>query len=61
MQLAENVVPAERLLQLAKAALGVGRAQIEELAALLGDSGQRNSRLALGLIGVGDAEQPAEV
>jgi len=61
MELAEHVVSAKRLLKLAQAALRVGRAQVEELAALLGDPGERRPRLALGLVRVGDAEQPAEV
>ena len=39
----------------------VGGAQIEEIAAVRGDGGEGGARLALRLVGVGKAEQAAEV
>ena len=61
MQLAEDRLPAERVLRIPEPAFAVGGAEIEKVAAMLRDPGQRGARLALGLVGVGDAEQAAQV
>ena len=61
MQLAENVVLAQLLLEPAEARLIVSGAEVEEVATVLGDGGEGCARLTLGLIGVGKAEQAAEV
>ena len=47
VELAEDLVPAQRFLKTAKARLLVGGAQIEEVAAVLCDGGKRCPRLAL--------------
>src|SRR5207253_10364948 len=54
VQLAEDVLFAQGALQLAHSLFAVGRAEIEELAAMLGHGVQGRARLALGLVGVGE-------
>src|SRR5438034_68412 len=61
VQLAEDVILAQRLLNVAKARFDVCCAEVEEIATVLGDSGQRRARLTLGLICVGKGEEAAEV
>src|SRR2546422_11119114 len=61
VQLAEDVILAQRLLNVAKARFDVCCAEVEEIATVLGDSGQRRARLTLGLVCVGKGEEAAEV
>src|SRR5258708_2461809 len=61
VQLAENVLFAERLLKRAQLVLVVGRGQIEEVASLLGDLRDGRSGFAFRLVGMREAQQPAEV
>jgi hypothetical protein len=61
VELAENAVPAQRLLQRAQPRLLVRGAEVEEVAAVLGHRGESRACLSLGLILVRDAQQPAEV
>src|SRR5438128_2121026 len=61
VQLAEDVILAQRLLNVAKARFDVCRAEVEEIATVRGDSGQRRARLTLGLVCVGKGEEAAEV
>jgi len=61
MELAEHVFPAERLLKPTQPRLIVGGAEVEEIASVLGDGGERRACLALRLVDVGEADQPAEV
>ena len=61
MELAEHVLLAERLLEAMQALLVVGRAEVEEIASVLGDCREPGSRLALGLVCMGEGEEPAEV
>ena len=61
MQLAEDVLLAQRVLEPTQARLEVGRAQVEQVAAMLGDFPQRRPRLTFRLVGVGVAQEPAEV
>ena len=61
VQLAEDALFAERGLELAQPRLAVRRAEIEEVASMLAYCRQRRPRLAFGLVGMGEAEQPAQV
>src|SRR5258706_12153902 len=61
MQLAEDVPFPQRFLKLAQSLLAVGRAEVEEVAAMLGDLGQRCASFAFGLVCMGDGQQPAEI
>ena len=61
VKLAEDIILTERLLKTAEARFIVGGAQIEEVASVLGDSGERCSCLAFRLVGVSKGEQAAEV
>ncbi len=61
VQLAEDRLFAERLLQLAQSRLAVGGAEVEEVTAMLSDLGERCACFAFGLVGMGEAEQAAEV
>ena len=61
VQLAEDVVFAQRFLKTAEARLVVSGAQIEELATVRRNHGESCACLTLGLVGVGQSEQAAEV
>src|SRR5215471_18140808 len=61
VQFAEHVVPPKCLEQRAQPRLAVRRAEVEEVAAVLGDSGKSGARFAFRLVCVGDAEEAAEV
>src|SRR4029079_9036088 len=61
VKLAEHVVAAEGFLHLLEARFDVSRGEVEELASVLGDRRESRPGLALGLAGMGQAEQAAEV
>ncbi len=61
MELAEHTVLAEGLLEPMQCLLFIGGAEVEEIAPVLGHSCQWRPRLALGLVGVSEADQPAEI
>src|SRR5207245_9777118 len=61
MEHAEHVLLAGRVLEAMQALLVVGRAEVEEIASVLVDCREPGSRLALGLVCMGEGEEPAEV
>src|SRR6267378_2979840 len=61
VELAEHAFLAQRFLEAAQALLVIGGAEVEEVALVLSNGGERSSSLALGLIEVGDADQAAEI
>ena len=61
VQLAEDVVLAERLEELTQPLFVVCGAEVEEVSTMLGDPGQGGAGLAFGLVGVGEGEEPAQI
>jgi hypothetical protein len=61
MELAEDAVAAERFQLGSQPRLVVGGAEVEQVATMLRDLGQRRPRLAFGLVGVGESHKTAEV
>ena len=61
VQFAEDALRSERFLEVAQPLFAVSGAEIEEVSAMLGDLRERAPGFAFGLVGVGDAEEAAEV